>query len=771
MFGTIRTSLTSTIIYVFSATFLLSAECVNDPSECTPKRLCEVSTEIQQGQKVWSSKPELNAHINFAKDLGIDCGASDPKSLCDLDANECTVIELCDKATVDINGQTTWSVEATAHVNLAKDYGLECGVVTPAKTNTGRLATCSKDVTSCPDEQVCDQATIGSTTLRWHTKTNLFVAEAERRGLTCGVSEYAARLTETVCSATEPQNCASDQICSLATTPTFSGRQWVTYKSSYVEEAKKRGLTCGVDTKPHPKQKNVCLNTAPQNCSEEILCQLSTREYNDGTIKWLNDNSSYVREAKKRGLTCGVTTEPEVSQQNYCTSTEPQYCDEEILCELAAFVRNGDIIGWKGSAPSYVEEAKRRGLTCGITPSMTALQSSERVCGGRGYWHQCTGEYTHENGDKVIGRWLDGQIYGVGTVLFERKEEYKGNILVGRFDNTTGRVSGQQLYVWRSGHARYDLEAPQGSFKSNSTVDRVFPELRRTFHALPKQQRLKIQRSLSNKELYAASLDGAWGRNTLIGLARFSAEHLDTVNLKSQLNVDLVLDGVIAQTSLSRTKMASLSVLEDVAKRDAAYAETMADSSTMRNAFVNEKTLRRKQIQYALKKLGYYASGIDGVWGQGTSNALAEFALEGALEDGDPGLVFSELLSRVSVPTSFSVAKSKVTNNKKTNSKPQSSNGLIAIISNPQMSAAQALAICEPLADLAYDRASNSYKVDYDDEINCSGYGNRVKCTSSSDDGGFWGGFYEGLGSGMEGRKAKKATLKSCLAEYGWKKP
>ena len=42
--------------------------------------------------------------------------------------------------------------------------------------------------------------------------------------------------------------------------------------------------------------------------------------------------------------------------------------------------------------------------------------------------------------------------------------------------------------------------------------------------------------------------------------------------------------------------------------------------------FKGSDLLRRKQLQYALKKLGFYSSSIDGLWGKGTSSAIVKYA-------------------------------------------------------------------------------------------------------------------------------------------------
>ena len=56
---------------VFSASVGLSAECKDDPNECTPKNLCEVATQVINDNKVWSKDASAVKHIAFVKELGM----------------------------------------------------------------------------------------------------------------------------------------------------------------------------------------------------------------------------------------------------------------------------------------------------------------------------------------------------------------------------------------------------------------------------------------------------------------------------------------------------------------------------------------------------------------------------------------------------------------------------------------------------------------------------------------------------------------------------
>ena len=112
---------------LLSTSPVFSEGCDIDPNECTPKNLCEMTTELQGGQKVWTSKIEMSKHIIFAKQLGMDCGASEPQDPCDLDANECKISELCERATTGEDNKQ-WNLDNPDHVRLAKEYSLSCNV-------------------------------------------------------------------------------------------------------------------------------------------------------------------------------------------------------------------------------------------------------------------------------------------------------------------------------------------------------------------------------------------------------------------------------------------------------------------------------------------------------------------------------------------------------------------------------------------------------------------------------------------------------------------
>lgn len=196
------------------------------------------------------------------------------------------------------------------------------------------------------------------------------------------------------------------------------------------------------------------------------------------------------------------------------------------------------------------------------------------------------------------------------------------------------------------------------------------------------------------------------------------------------------------------------------------------DGTALRNNFNAQTALRRKQLQYALKKLGVYSSIVDGLWGKNTSNAFTNYIKINSEEAANADALFENILSKVVVPTQFEVPKKqkpKSTVAKKAAPKTYSApRGWTTFTGNPQMSYEQAKAICKPIADNAWDRTAG---VQYDTTYNCNVWGsNSVNCRSYSGPSSAAEGLAAGLATGFAKAAASKRAFSSCMAQYGWKK-
>lgn len=203
-------------------------------------------------------------------------------------------------------------------------------------------------------------------------------------------------------------------------------------------------------------------------------------------------------------------------------------------------------------------------------------------------------------------------------------------------------------------------------------------------------------------------------------------------------------------------------------------AKTTAFRSTFDKLDFNKlNNTQRKQLQYGLKKLGYYKSSIDGVWGKNTNKAVNNYIRSASVSSNYPMSVLRKLARSVSLPTSFNSSKPKsVTSSKVNNSNKSNSKGLRSITSNPIKSADEAYELCRIQGNAAYAQAYNNLPI--------QGYSSyTAKCTQdllydyrckiSPNTGGFAGGFGLVMDKTLRANGAYAAVRNSCLAHYGWK--
>jgi hypothetical protein len=193
------------------------------------------------------------------------------------------------------------------------------------------------------------------------------------------------------------------------------------------------------------------------------------------------------------------------------------------------------------------------------------------------------------------------------------------------------------------------------------------------------------------------------------------------------------------------------------------------DGTALGNDFKAQSVLRRKQLQYALKKLGVYSSSVDGLWGNGTKTAFNNYIKINDLKVSSGEDVFASVLSKVDVPTAFAAPKRQTVKKKPSQTnRTKDTAGLRAIIDNPPVTGAQAKAICEPQAKLAGRNADSG--LSSSTRTRCTGYGYSINCRSSSGPSSAAEGIAMGIASALASSEARKAAMASCLAQYGWKK-
>lgn len=192
----------------------------------------------------------------------------------------------------------------------------------------------------------------------------------------------------------------------------------------------------------------------------------------------------------------------------------------------------------------------------------------------------------------------------------------------------------------------------------------------------------------------------------------------------------------------------------------------ITDGSIVGNDFKAQTALRRKQLQYALKKLGVYSSNVDGLWGSNTSNAFTNYIKINSEEATNAEALFVSILSKVDVPTRFATpAKPKPNAKPKTAPKSYSApSGWTTFDAQSAFTWEQADTICEPIAK----NAKSGANIDFNNNIRCTGGYGTYNC--SSEPYGAAAGFLQGFAQGMAKKNAYKNTYTSCMAQYGWKK-
>lgn len=139
----------------------------------------------------------------------------------------------------------------------------------------------------------------------------------------------------------------------------------------------------------------------------------------------------------------------------------------------------------------------------------------------------------------------------------------------------------------------------------------------------------------------------------LIALTHYSSKRLRTIRLTEPEIVATLMDQILKDTSSGPGKLATNDVI--IATYDFFnYIERSENKSqAFANSFKSETKLKRQRIHYALRQLGYNKSSVYRLWGNGTNQAHVSFAAASNLTDNQPSYIFSNLLSRVNVPSSF----------------------------------------------------------------------------------------------------------------------
>ena len=230
-----------------------------------------------------------------------------------------------------------------------------------------------------------------------------------------------------------------------------------------------------------------CLTKASL-CSDTLLCQLAAPDVTNGKKAWFSSSSDYYKyvvEAKKRGLTCGVESSSSTTKiPSVCSLNNLNACPHDLVCKRGSRLLEGKRYWDKRSKwIKYSVEAKRRGLSCGVV-SVAASDLSDCPSDTNVRWHNCFGTYTWSDGDKYVGEWKDNKRTGQGTKTYANGSKYvgefkdnertgqgtytwpSGNKYVGEYND--GKRTGQGTFTWASG-SKYVGEYKDGKRTGQGT--------------------------------------------------------------------------------------------------------------------------------------------------------------------------------------------------------------------------------------------------------------------------------------------------------------
>ena len=103
-----------------------------------------------------------------------------------------------------------------------------------------------------------------------------------------------------------------------------------------------------------------CSKADPGECSNSELCDFATTNSTQKIWEKYAGFQTYVKEAKKRGLGCGVSS---------CTESNAQACNDAKLCYLATYINLESVWAWHYEPwrKFAINEAKLRNLSCGVS--------------------------------------------------------------------------------------------------------------------------------------------------------------------------------------------------------------------------------------------------------------------------------------------------------------------------------------------------------------------------------------------------------------------
>lgn len=184
---------------------------------------------------------------------------------------------------------------------------------------------------------------------------------------------------------------------------------------------------------------------------------------------------------------------------------------------------------------------------------------------------------------------------------------------------------------------------------NNKLIGSSSAKVRKAFTQLSDNKRKIVQQNLKAEGFYLSDVDGLYGKGTFSALVKYNIDYFDGADLRADANVNQLINDLLKTHSVAFNQADDIKEKQD---------ELQNSKYLLESSFKRQTLNERKQLQYALKKLGIYDSRVDGVWGPKTAKAFENFELWQEAGVANPEALFAGIKGLVTVPDTFSTSKS-----------------------------------------------------------------------------------------------------------------